>query len=458
MTKAPKRAKIISYLSVMKHFLFFLLTSVCAFAQPVITPITNPIPGYRITDAVVFHDTLFLTAGNQLWGYNGSSFFLKKMFDADVKALLVDQNTLFVFYKYRGGSIWRAFAHSYNGLWKTLYAPISGGINISKVLRFNNLFYGACGAYTQTRDPYNSFSWCGDSCMISGGGFGSSVFCFPYSTSLTEQNGQLVVSGFSDDCNESIETITGPYSNFNGGLASSYQNNYSRLVMHEWFKGKMYAYGVFDTASGVSLNNNAVWDGTNWSRFNHPVFDSTDYLLSMSSCDHLIFAFPGYDNSSGTTIKVVYGNEFGWYQLSYEFYTPKTYPASAVLGVGFSLDSIYQLKTISYNGTVYLYGDLLTMDGNRVFNKFGKMPEFIGLEENVSTQKLSLYPNPTAHFLSIEGSTENARYTIYNLQSVVVKTGSLSKQIDVSNLPSGVYVFQREAKDAISRQRFVKTD
>jgi len=43
------------------------------------------------------------------------------------------------------------------------------------------------------------------------------------------------------------------------------------------------------------------------------------------------------------------------------------------------------------------------MDGNRVFNKFGKMPEFIGLEENVSTQKLSLYPNPTAHFLSIEG-------------------------------------------------------
>ncbi len=270
----------------MKTLLIFLLFATCALAQPVITPIANPIPGYRITDAVVFRDTLFLTAGKQLWAYNGNAFSLKKTFTEDVGTMVIDQNALVVFVKEAGGFQWTALASSYNGTWKSLFTYPYVHVRINDVLRFNNLFYGACGGYIPTLDPFNAFSWCGDSCGIGVLGMGSSRYCYPNSISLTEQNGQLVVSGFSDQCHESIETLTGTYSNFNGGLSTSYQNNFSRLVMHEWYKNKMYAFGVFDSASGVSLNNNAVWDGTNWAPFNHPVFDSADCLLSVSPSTH----------------------------------------------------------------------------------------------------------------------------------------------------------------------------
>jgi len=57
-------------------------------------------------------------------------------------------------------------------------------------------------------------------------------------------------------------------------------------------------------------------------------------------------------------------------------------------------------------------------------------------KENIS---FSVYPNPTTSFIALKGLSTSDRFKIYNLQGQLIKEGRARKQINVSELPSGIY-------------------
>jgi bacillolysin len=72
--------------------------------------------------------------------------------------------------------------------------------------------------------------------------------------------------------------------------------------------------------------------------------------------------------------------------------------------------------------------------------------------------ELRLYPNPVENMLTISNSDDtNATYRIVNLLGQVVKTGAMNeKEISVSNLDAGLYIFEATENDKTISKKFVK--
>jgi len=115
---------------------------------------------------------------------------------------------------------------------------------------------------------------------------------------------------------------------------------------------------------------------------------------------------------------------------------------------------------VFYNNQYIIYGGFKSTSAyaQQPYNLLAVIGSVLGEEENIAAQNVALFPNPTRDFLTFKDFDDTERYTIYNVQGVTVKTGPLSAQINISNLPTGIYVFQREGKDSVSRQRFLKSD
>ncbi|SFB04250.1 Por secretion system C-terminal sorting domain-containing protein [Flavobacterium swingsii] len=70
--------------------------------------------------------------------------------------------------------------------------------------------------------------------------------------------------------------------------------------------------------------------------------------------------------------------------------------------------------------------------------------------------KVAVYPNPVSDILNIETETEIKSVEIYNLQGQKIKT-ALSKQINVSDLASGIYMVRIEdTNNAVETKKIVK--
>jgi bacillolysin len=80
--------------------------------------------------------------------------------------------------------------------------------------------------------------------------------------------------------------------------------------------------------------------------------------------------------------------------------------------------------------------------------------------ENVGSKsfELNLYPNPTKDLLSISNSDDTtATYKIINILGQVVRFGNMNeKEINVSNLESGIYIFEATDNDLVISKKFIK--
>jgi len=75
--------------------------------------------------------------------------------------------------------------------------------------------------------------------------------------------------------------------------------------------------------------------------------------------------------------------------------------------------------------------------------------------------KLTIYPNPADNFIHYNISNiGNSTYTISNSFGAVVKTGSISHnnsgEINVGNLPNGIYILSIQTDNKIFTEKFVK--
>ena len=69
---------------------------------------------------------------------------------------------------------------------------------------------------------------------------------------------------------------------------------------------------------------------------------------------------------------------------------------------------------------------------------------------------ISIYPNPTNDKLFIQGLSSSSRVSIYNVLGKLVLSQTISKEIDVNNLQSGIYVIKiaEEQKEIV--RKFIK--
>lgn len=70
----------------------------------------------------------------------------------------------------------------------------------------------------------------------------------------------------------------------------------------------------------------------------------------------------------------------------------------------------------------------------------------------------SIFPNPVAEYINLDGNLSNeCTYNIVNIAGVVVKKGTIKeKQINIINLPIGLYVLTVTDKNETKSTKFYK--
>ncbi len=85
----------------------------------------------------------------------------------------------------------------------------------------------------------------------------------------------------------------------------------------------------------------------------------------------------------------------------------------------------------------------------------------VGVDDIKNSVALSVYPNPAGDYLNVDvhGFSKSCPISIVNIEGVEVYSGLIEHQhstIEVSNLPTGVYVLRLKTESGIQKRKFVK--
>jgi len=77
----------------------------------------------------------------------------------------------------------------------------------------------------------------------------------------------------------------------------------------------------------------------------------------------------------------------------------------------------------------------------------------------INNNQLKIHPNPTNSVIHIQGLQEEAKVRIQYINSQVIKTvTTIDGQIDISDLPNGLYIFEIQNKDVKERLKVIKVE
>jgi len=97
----------------------------------------------------------------------------------------------------------------------------------------------------------------------------------------------------------------------------------------------------------------------------------------------------------------------------------------------------------------------------QLFDLEGILPPIsaTNISETTGNEPLNIYPNPANQYITVETSleTNGKEYHIRDINGRVVQAGCVQSVIDVSQLQSGVYIFQIEGEATIHK-KFIKQD
>lgn len=118
----------------------------------------------------------------------------------------------------------------------------------------------------------------------------------------------------------------------------------------------------------------------------------------------------------------------------------------------------YCVEVENPDGRPYIiYEDVLNTENYQgVENGSAVCTEVVSSVNELTNRSLSLYPNPAAGQLHIDGLTEQPTdFQILDLNGRVVLKGTATSSIDVSALDNGIYLIDMQVEGASMRQRFV---
>ena len=239
------------------------------------------------------------------------------------------------------------------------------------------------------------------------------------------------------------------------------------------YNGELYIGGLFSDAGGVAANNIAKWNGTNWSVVgtgingmiqtlvvyngelyaggtmpNHIVkWNGTAWVPVGSGINGNVRALQVFDNSiyAGGDFTIADGN-----LVSHIAKWDGALWSPVGTGVDSNVTSIYP-----FNNELYVGGFFLSAGGNQA-NYIAKWNSGVGIAENNLTSSIIIYPNPAGDKIHLQDSDlKNSEIKLFNVQGELLKNISKNNisEIDVSDLPSGVYILKiLDNKNVISKK------
>ncbi len=75
---------------------------------------------------------------------------------------------------------------------------------------------------------------------------------------------------------------------------------------------------------------------------------------------------------------------------------------------------------------------------------------------DIDTANIEVYPNPVKEQLNIQSNTELSKVELYNTQGILVQQSANTQTIDVSNLPSGIYILKLFTEKGVYSTKVVK--
>ena len=256
-------------------------------------------------------------------------------------------------------------------------------------------------------------------------------------------------------------------------------------------------YETFPVTDGFEYDNMAVddviasYDGgaenDSWATTDPQLFDrfwrgqsTTSYSASISS--------DAYSGSKALKLNVttLAGNDIrlrtvnipnGFYKVTFYAKTDNDGVGKANIAVGIGEEVVYQNLTAEYakysgivevainpNGStrliVFSTGDPLSTESL----SYNVWIDEITIEEatnvrieQVSTDKISIYPNPALNYFSLSDYRAVNGLTIYNISGQMVKkVDRAERRIDVSEMPDGVYIIELNCNDSKQILKFIK--
>jgi len=301
----------------------------------------------------------------------------------------------------------------------------------------------------------NIARWDGTSWYAMGNGL-TYQFNDSYVFALKEWNNELYAGGFFKNeyghCiarwngSQWLDTIPGF-----GATWSAFGEEVKAL---EVYNGQLYAGGFFDRAGKTTAYMIARWDSAikKWS----PLAEGlSSYVLCLNEINGKLWA-GGYFAKEGPfpVNHIGYWDETSWHD------------------VGFETGSYVNVME-EYHGDIFVGGGFIYPDSaHKVFSSTlaRLVPDSIavGVTESASEmEQLSIYPNPVSDKLVIEKlpayrtgrQIENYKLEIIDLVGRILLTTQdtqLKTEIDVSNLPKGIYLLRTKSKSSWQVSKFVK--
>ena len=195
--------------------------------------------------------------------------------------------------------------------------------------------------------------------------------------------------------------------------------------------GNLYAGGIF--TNGSNLNNGhyyvAKGNGTTWTELGGKDALAANHPIRSVFRDGLgrIFAAGDFTNSSGNNYVAKFDG-ISWREL----------------GGNNSLAANNTIRTICTDtaGNIYLAGDFTNANGKQYVAVLSKS---LGINET-PTSSISISPNPTTSSITIKGITEPT-IAVYNLMGEKVVDSKGSNEVNLAQLPAGMYLVQVFNKD-----------
>ena len=289
--------------------------------------------------------------------------------------------------------------------------------------------------------------------------------------------------------------INNQWQQVGGGISVGGFSEVNALCVHH---NKLYAAGIFENAGGTYCKNTACWNDTSWSAVGSGIGFSGDFgviLYTLESYHNKLYAGGDfYTSSSGFATGLAIWNDTSWsaaqinpvavYDL--KSIDDKLYLAANWAGVGtagpWGFISIYNdtTWTVPYKGprnevfviekfdsSIYVGGKFLGFNDGTLCGYVARYdPTIIQdtttiFEVKQKDSAINIYPNPATTEIKISNlSLEENQIKIFNLLGQQVKILSMSNQqnhtINISDLPSGIYMLTVSNNKKISCKKFVK--
>jgi len=378
-----------------------------------------------------------------------------------------------------------------NSSWNSYNANLTaiGNVAINMLYSYNNnLMVGGLFTYAGTPATkvnniaiLNDTTWTPLSRGLTGPGFSNQVGTF------TTYNNNLVVGGIFDSAGNihspSIAMWNGSAWDSLGGGFSGYPNIINALCV---YNGNLYAAGSFLIAGGTLANNIAMWNGTTWDSLGSGINGSNVYVTSLCVYNGNLYAGGAFTKAGGAPANnIAMWNGTSWsavgtgvdtmgavYALTVyngslcvagQFTNAGGNPANNIAlwngtawsAMGSGTNNIVWGLTV-YNGALFAGGEFDTAGGlaTNHIARWGTTPAGINDIQN-NTQDINVYPNPTNGVLTVVIKNYELGITnqveVYNMLGEKVHSqftiNNSQFTIDLSNNPSGVYLYKVTAQD-----------